>query len=215
MMKTSEEYTPLANRSTQGSRQRLLVLMTIYSLGKGYPMILFGKKHLHVSESDQIVDSLLKFLKVTSGSVKLEVANQPVLKVEIGRSNHVESDAINRTIVKLDLLEPTFLGVSDEQVSLFDKLRTATEFAEKLTDSFFRISDEQVSLFDKLRTATEFAEKLTDNGITLSLLRRGKEAITLGEGARPSLSRIITRSGDIQVDSIKESVKLKNEFDDT
>ena len=45
--------------------------------------------------------------------------------------------------------------------------------------------------------------------------RRGKEAITLGEGARPSLSRIITRSGDIQVDSIKESVKLENEFDDT
>ena len=37
------------------------------------PMILFGKKHLHVSESDQIVDSLLKILKVTSGSVKLEV----------------------------------------------------------------------------------------------------------------------------------------------
>ena len=109
------------------------------------------------------------------------------MKVEIGRSNHVESDAINRTILKLDLLEPTFLGVPDEQVSLYDKLRTATEFAEKLTD----------------------------NGITLSLLRRGKEAITLGEEARPSLSRIITRSGDIQVDSIKESVKLKNEFDDT
>jgi hypothetical protein len=189
--------------------------MTIYSLGKGYPMILFGKKHLHVSESDQIVDSLLKFLKVTSGSVKLEVANQPVLKIEIGRSNHVESDAINGTIVKLDLLEPTYLGVPDEQASLFDKLRTATEFAEKLTDSFFRISDEQASLFDKLRTATEFAEKLTENGITLSLLRRGKVAITLGEGARPSLSRIITRSGDIQVDSIKESVKLENEFDDT
>ncbi len=151
-------------------------------------MILFGKKHLHAPESDQIVDSLLKFLKVTSGSVKLEVANQPVLKIEIlGRSNHVESDAINRTIVKLDLLEPTFLGVPDDQTSLFDKLRTATEFAEKLTD----------------------------NGITLFLLRRGKEAITLGEGARPSLSRIITRSGDIQVDSIKESVKLENEFDDT
>ena len=182
---------------------------------EGYLMILFGKKHLHVSESNLIVDSLLKFLKVTSGSVKLEVANQPVLKIEIGRSNHVESDAINRTIVKLDLLEPTFLGVPDDQTSLYDKLRTATEFAEKLTDSFFRISDDQTSLYDKLRTATEFAEKLTDNGITLSLLRRGKEAITLGEGARPSLSRIITRSGDIQVDSIKESVKLENEFDDT
>ena len=72
-------------------------------------MILFGKKHLHVSESDLIVDSLLKFLKVTSGSVKLEVANQPVLKIEIGRSNHVESDAINRTISKPGSIRTHFL----------------------------------------------------------------------------------------------------------
>ena len=32
-------------------------------------------------------------------------------------------------LVKLDLLEPTYLSVPDEQASLFDKLRTATEFA--------------------------------------------------------------------------------------
>ena len=184
---TIQEYIPPWPTEAPGIKTTSISSYDNLLSREGYLMILFGKKHLHVSESDLIVDSLLKFLKVTSGSVKLEVANQPVLKIEIGRSNHVESDAINRTIVKLDLLEPTFLGVSDEQVSLFDKLRTATEFAEKLTD----------------------------NGITLSLLRRGKEAITLGEGARPSLSRIITRSGDIQVDSIKESVKLENEFDDT
>ena len=111
------------------------------------------------------------------------------MKIEIDRSNHVcksasrqsASDAINRTIVKLDLLEPTFLSVPDDQASLYDKLRIATEFAQKLTD----------------------------NGITLSLLGRRKEAITLGEGARPSLSRIITRSVDIQVDSIKELIKVK------
>jgi hypothetical protein len=45
-------------------------------------------------------------------------------------------------------------------------------------------------------------------------LRKGKEAVTLGEGARPSLSRIITKSDDVQIDSLKESVKLKNDFDD-
>ena len=66
---------PCPTEAHRDSRQRLLILMTIYSLGKGYPMILFGKKHLHVSESDQIVDSLLKFLKVTSGSVKRRSSN--------------------------------------------------------------------------------------------------------------------------------------------
>ncbi len=150
-------------------------------------MVLLGRKHLHVSESDQIVDSLFKMLNsVTSGSVKLAVVNQPVLKVEINRNSHLDGDDSNRTVVRLDLLEPTF----------------------------FSVPDDQTGLFDKLRTATEFAQKLTDNGITFSLMRKGKEAITLGETARPSLSRIITKSDDIQVNSIKESAKLKKDFDD-
>jgi hypothetical protein len=150
-------------------------------------MILFGRKHLHVSESDQIVESPLKVLKsVKSGTIKLEVANRPALKIEINRNDHVDSDAGSKTILKLDLLEPTF----------------------------FSVPDDQTSLFDKLRTASELAQKLTDNGITLFLLRKGKEAITLGERASPSISRVITKSDDIQVDSIKESAKLKNEFDD-
>jgi hypothetical protein len=149
-------------------------------------MILFGKKHLHVSESDQIVDDLFKILNSTSGFVKLEVANRPALKIDINRNDQAEGNDNSRTMVKLVLLEPTF----------------------------FSVPDDQTGIFDKLRTATEFAQKLTDNGITFSLLRKGKEAITLGEGARPSLSRIITKSDDIQLNSVKESVKLKNDFDD-
>jgi hypothetical protein len=149
-------------------------------------MILFGKKHLHVSESDQIVDDLFKILNSTSGFVKLEVANRPALKININRNDQPEDNDNSRTMVKLDLLEPTF----------------------------FSVPGDQTGIFDKLRTATEFAQKLTDNGITFSLLRKGKEAITLGEGARPSLSRIITKSDDIQLNSVKESVKLKNDFND-
>ena len=151
-------------------------------------MILFGRKHLHVSESDQIIDGLFKIMSsVSSGSIKLEVANQPAMNIEINTNDdQVDGDDNNRTVVRLDLLEPTF----------------------------FSVPDDQTGLFDKLRTAAEFAQKLTDNGITFSLLRKGKEAITLGKEARPSLSRIITKSNDIQVNSIKESAKLKNDFDD-
>jgi hypothetical protein len=46
----------------------------------------------------------------------------------------------------------------------------------------------------------------------LSVLRKGKEAITLGYKAKPKLSKLITRSDDIQVDSIKEATELKREF---
>jgi hypothetical protein len=125
-------------------------------------------------------------LNSTSGFVKLELANRPALKIDINRNDQAEGNDNSRTMVKLVLLEPTF----------------------------FSVPDDQTGIFDKLRTATEFAQKLTDNGITFYLLRKGKEAITLGEGARPSLSKIITKSDDIQLNSMKESVKLKNDFDD-
>ena len=83
-----------------------------------------------------------------------------------------------------------------------------------LDPTFFRIPEDETSLFDKLRTAMEFAQKLTDNDITLSLLRKGKVAITLGEEAKPTLSRIITKSNDIQLNSMKESTKLRTDFKD-
>jgi hypothetical protein len=67
-------------------------------------------------------------------------------------------------------------------------------------------------LFDKLKTAKQLAEKLTDNGLTLSFLRKGKEAIVLGKEAHPRFSRLITRSDDIQIDSIRESAKLSREL---
>ena len=74
-------------------------------------MILFGKKHLHVSESDQIVDDLFKILNSTSGFVKLEVANRPALKIDINRNDQAEGEDNdnNRTIVKLESIRTHFL----------------------------------------------------------------------------------------------------------
>ena len=73
-------------------------------------------------------------------------------------------------------------------------------------------NESKIGLFDKLKTAKEFSQKLTYNGLTLSFLRKGKEAITLGKRAHPTLSRLITRSDDIQVDSVRESIKLGREL---
>jgi hypothetical protein len=73
---------------------------------------------------------------ITSGSIKLEVVSQPALKIGINKDSHIGSDNDNkRTVVGLNLLEPTFFSVPDDQTGLFDKLRTATEFAQKLTDN--------------------------------------------------------------------------------
>jgi hypothetical protein len=73
-------------------------------------------------------------------------------------------------------------------------------------------NENRPGLFDKLKTAKEFAQKLTDNGLTLAFLRKGKEAIILGKEAHPTFSRLITRSDDIQIGSVRESAELGREL---
>ena len=43
--------------------------------------------------------------------------------------------------------------------------------------------------------------------MTLSILRKGKEALSLGYETHPTLSQLITGSDDIQIDSVKEVAK--------
>ena len=78
---------------------------------------------------------------------------------------------------------------------------------------FFNFGEEgdDIGFFSKLRIAKELAQALTDNHLTLSILRKGKEALSLGYETHPTLSRLITHSDDIQIDSVKEVAKLKHD----
>jgi hypothetical protein len=75
-------------------------------------------------------------------------------------------------------------------------------------------TEDKTGLFDKLEVAKEFSQVLANNGLTLVFLRKGKEAITIGKRAHPTLSRLITRSDDIQIDSVRESIKLTRDLKD-
>jgi len=81
-----------------------------------------------------------------------------------------------------------------------------------LEPTIFRIPEDETGLFDKLKTASEFGRKLSDNGVTLAFLRKGKEAVLLGKDARPTLSKMVTGSDDIQLKSAREFVKLKKDL---
>jgi hypothetical protein len=81
-----------------------------------------------------------------------------------------------------------------------------------LEPTIFKVPEDETGLFDKLKTASEFGRKLSENGVTLSFLRRDKEAIRLGKGANPTLSKLITRSDDIQMSSVSELTKLKRDL---
>ena len=81
-----------------------------------------------------------------------------------------------------------------------------------LEPTIFRMPEDETGLFDKLKTASEFGRKLSDNGVTLSFLRKGKEAVRLGKEARPTFSKMVTRSDDIQLNSAREFAKLKEDL---
>jgi len=124
----------------------------------------------------QILDWLAKSLKaVQGGMISIDIEGQPALKIDVNK----EKDKIN-----IDFIQPSLL----------------------------KVPEDETGLFDKLKTAKEFAQRLTDNGLTLSFLRKGKEAIILGLEADPKLSKLVTRSDDIQVDSLRESIKLSREL---
>jgi hypothetical protein len=91
-------------------------------------------------------------------------------------------------------------------------IKNGTLAVDLLEPTIFRISEDETGLFDKLKTTSEFARKLSDNEVTLSFLRKGKEALLLGKGARPTLSKIVTRSDDIQLKSAREFSKLKGDL---
>jgi hypothetical protein len=140
--------------------------------------MILDRNYLHIDKQDQVADWFVKSMKaVQTGSIKLKLEGDLALKIDI--INHE-----NKNKIKVDLLQPTF----------------------------FRTSDDETGLFDKLRSAKEFAKKLTDNEVTISFLRRGGEAITLGSDAKPTLSKIISRSDDLQIDSITETTHLKRDL---
>ena len=133
---------------------------------------ILGKKHLHVSGDDVVADLLAKTLRTASGgTIKVDVGNETAVQID------VEKD---KNKINVDLIRP----------------------------KLFRTPEDETGLFDKLKTAKEFSQVLSDNGVTISFLRQGKQAISLGKEARPKLSRMVTRSDDIQINSVKESAKL-------
>jgi len=135
---------------------------------------MLGDSHLHIDKNDQLINWLSKALRsAKKGTLAISFENHPAVEI-----------SINNDVLVVDLLEPTI----------------------------FRMSEDETGMFDKLKTASEFARKLSDNGVTLSFLRKGKEVVTLGKDARPTLSKMITRSDDIQLNSAREYAKLKGDL---
>jgi len=125
-----------------------------------------------------------------------------------------EEDPLVNTLINLLKIPKGSISVETSDTPAFSLEFQGDKIFLDITDaSFFNFGEEgdDIGFFSKLRTAKELAQALTDNHLTLSILRKGKEALSLGYETHPTLSRLITRSDDIQIDSVKEVAKLKHD----
>lgn len=170
-------------------------------------------------KESKIIDTLVRSLKsLKSGNILVEIENKPTVDITATFEND-----INR--IDVDLLDPDILGVfkqlevenSDGGVkdgvkkspTSFEKIKDKLDVAK---DFFHMFTDSEKNLFEQLNIVRNFAQKLSDNNITIVLLRKGKEAIVIGKDANPTLSRLLSRSDDVQIKSVTESSKLVSDI---
>ena len=106
--------------------------------------------------------------------------------------------------ISIDVQDKEVLSVSLEGNRVLLDVRDASIFGAAESDS-------SIGLFDGLKTAKKLGETLDSKGITLSILRKGKKALSLGRDAKPTLSTLVTGTDDIQVDSVRQVTKLGKE----
>lgn len=81
--------------------------------------------------------------------------------------------------------------------------------------SIFEIGEQEnddIGIFEKLKTARKVGEILNDKGLSISILRKGKRALSIGREATPTISSFITGSDDIQIDSVRQVAKLDRDL---
>jgi hypothetical protein len=111
------------------------------------------------------------------------------IKIAIKNNDSLRIEAEDKNI-KLHLIDPSIFDIPLETVK-----------------------DNKFDFLNYIKEAKEFAHKLSENDLTLFILNKNDEnAITLGKNANPSFSKLITRSDDIQINSVRKSIKLASDI---
>lgn len=80
-----------------------------------------------------------------------------------------------------------------------EQLRTLLELEAKM---------EEEPTLNKLRKLKDIAEKLKQNRLSITVSFKGQRILTLGYGAKPTVSPMITETDAIQINSLLDLMKL-------
>jgi hypothetical protein len=64
------------------------------------------------------------------------------------------------------------------------------------------------SIGNRLNQLKVLAEELQNEGLTISVSYKGDLVITVGSGAKPKISRIITRTNAVEINNLRKLVEL-------
>lgn len=134
--------------------------------------------------AENIIDKDASF--VVEKIANVVKASSGKISIKLKDKTAIELDFGGDTVI-VNIVEPKILGITDQLES-------------------------NVGLFEKLRTARRVGEILNNNGLSISILRKGKKALSIGRKATPSISSLITQSDDIQIDSITQVAKLDRDI---
>jgi hypothetical protein len=164
--------------------------------------------HINNPDNVAVMDWLVKSMKSVSGTIIINTEKEPAIQIN-AVTNRIDIDILRPELFKLfnaieddDEIDEKREGRMDK---LKDKLNTAKEAVEELKNS-------EKDFINILGIPKEFTQKLTDNNMTIVLSRKGKEAIILGKEAKPTVSKLISRSDDMQIKSVREIAKLGSDL---
>jgi len=144
-----------------------------------------GQSKENYSKGDLFTDLFIKGLDCMDGTIKIAFQNEDSIRIE-----SVDNE------IKLDIIDPSIFEIS----------------VDVIKDSKTSVKNNITDFFKYIQEAREFTHKLSENNLTISILYKGKNIFTLGKDANPTLSKLLTRSDDIQINSIRKSIKLATEI---
>jgi hypothetical protein len=80
------------------------------------------------------------------------------------------------------------------------------------SDNRSNVNTNKITLRERVSEAKEFAKCIKNSNLTLSILYKNKEIIVIGKEAKPKLSKIISRSNDIQIKNIRKLKRFDSEL---
>jgi hypothetical protein len=114
-------------------------------------------------------------------------------------------------MIKIDIENQSVLEIEIKNNKIIFNIVISNNYVTD-SDNRSNVNTNKITLRERLSEAKEFAKCIKNSNLTLSILYKNKEIIVIGKEAKPKLSKIISRSNDIQIKNIRKLKRFDSEL---